>query len=90
MKSCFPSTNEAHRIYCHFVREKLQEGPTNLTHTSSKDQLVGVFTKCLSTPIHQHLLSELGFFGLQLEGAVINAHVPHTCVTPLPMAESSG
>ena len=45
---------------CHFVREKLQDGLISLSYMPTQHQLADVFTKSLSWPAHQTLISKLG------------------------------
>lgn len=49
---------------CHFTREKVLEGLLELTYTPITQQLADVFTKALSSPQHNYLLSKLGMFSL--------------------------
>ena len=45
---------------CYFVREKLQDGLISLSYVPTQHQLADVFTKSLSRPAHQILISKLG------------------------------
>ena len=49
---------------CHFTREKVLEGLIELTYTPTAHQLADVFTKALSSPQHNYLLSKLGMSSL--------------------------
>ncbi|KAK1410112.1 hypothetical protein QVD17_36645 [Tagetes erecta] len=46
-------------IDCHFVREKLQEGLINLSHTRTQTQVADLLTKSLPTAQHTVLLGNL-------------------------------
>ena len=45
---------------CHFTRDKVLEGFLELHYVPTAEQLADVFTKSLSSPQHNHLLSKLG------------------------------
>ena len=47
-------------IDCHFVKQRLQNGQIILQHVTSQQQLADIFTKSLSGPQHQYILSKLG------------------------------
>lgn len=49
-------------IDCHFTRDKVIEGLIQLTYLPTQSQLADVFTKPLSSPQLQNLLSKLGVF----------------------------
>ncbi|KAK4386639.1 Retrovirus-related Pol polyprotein from transposon RE2 [Sesamum angolense] len=60
-------------IDCHVVRDKYKDGFISLSFISSKLQLADIFTKSLSSPSFQSLLSKLGLLSVsqsQLEGGV--------------------
>lgn len=47
-------------IYCHFTREKIQEGLIVTSYIPSADQPSNILTKGFGISLHTHLISKLG------------------------------
>nr|XP_009768663.1 PREDICTED: uncharacterized protein LOC104219656 [Nicotiana sylvestris] len=45
---------------CHFIREKLLDGLISLSFVPSSSQIVDIFTKALSRPLHRSFMGKLG------------------------------
>ena len=51
-------------VYCHFIRDKIQDGLLKTLHISSTHQLADIFTKPIGFVSFSHLLSKLGVLNI--------------------------
>ena len=53
-------------IYCHFTRDRVQDGTLHLVHVKSYHQLADLFTKPVATPLFKNLIYKLGVINIYL------------------------
>lgn len=46
-------------IDCHFIKQKIQEGPVKIQHAGLRDQEADILTKGMGRPQHEYLIGKL-------------------------------